>query len=271
MLRSSLRKTRYIAAAIGSTRATSHTLYERLAEALQHADLRDARTAALRRVAVAEGHTRAGATVALPRRDELAWVERIESVRAALEGSSHHLRVADRRLTVAEFSRRASKSAVWGLLLLRLVRALRPERCIELGTGVGLSGAYIAAGLELARAGRLTTIDGNAECVAIAKRVFAHLDLTSRTRVVHGRFTQVLDAVPGRPPVADFAFVDGHHLEGPTLRYVERLARSQGIIVIDDIRWSPGMRRAWLALMDDRRVALAADLGGVGLLLPAPS
>src|SRR5215212_6291906 len=51
-----------------------------------------------------------------------------------------------------------STPRVWGHFLMCLVRELAPRSCLELGAGFGVSGAYQAAGLELAGSGRLITL-----------------------------------------------------------------------------------------------------------------
>lgn len=238
------------------------TPYDVLEAALGTTDRGDDRVAALRGMVRRAAHVRHG---------EQRWLDRIETVRCALAASSYRIPVDGRTLSVGDFTTRASKNAMWGLWLMRLVRALRPLQCIELGTGVGISGAYIAAGLELAGGGTLTTIDGNYYCTEIAARVFAHLGLSSRVRVVRGKFSRVLEPTVRRSRHVDLAFIDGHHVEQATVRYATRLSRGGGVIVLDDIHWSPEMRRAWSSVARTPGSRLAADLGGVGLFIPPSS
>src|SRR5215218_306872 len=95
--------------------------------------------------------------------EEGEWIARIEARRREL-GSERGLAgtgflpgLEDK--PVAELNQWISLPPVWGLFLMRLVRELRPRSCLELGTGLGISGAYQAASLELNRAGELTTLD----------------------------------------------------------------------------------------------------------------
>lgn len=222
----------------------------------------DERIAALRRIARAER----------PTRSEQHWINRIEVVRGALAASNYPIRVGATSVSVGDFTTRASKNVAWGLWLMRLARALRPVCCLELGTGVGISGAYIAAGLELAARGTLTTIDGNPECVRIASRVFGHLGLSRRVRVVEAKFAEATQPVLERSRPVGLAFIDGHHLERPTVRYVTRFARARtGVIVVDDLHWSASMRKAWSRLASAPEFCLAVDLAGVGVLVPNAS
>jgi predicted O-methyltransferase YrrM len=66
-------------------------------------------------------------------------------------------------------------------------------------------------------------------------------------------------------------FIDGHHEEHATLAYLERIVpflSRRGVVILDDIRWSPGMRRAWTAIQNDPRFGLVIDLFQAGLCAP---
>ena len=39
------------------------------------------------------------------------------------------------------------------------------------------------------------------------------------------------------------------------------------MIVIDDISWSSGMRKAWTEIEDDKRVTVSIDLQEIGIVL----
>src|ERR1700743_3884147 len=97
---------------------------------------------------------------------------------------------ASRLRRVADVARHAAKPARLGQLLYRLVRYYQPSVVIELGTSLGLSAAYLAAGMEgdeLRAAGdnvqmagndawmtgaKVRTIEGSA---AVAERARGHL------------------------------------------------------------------------------------------------
>ena len=55
---------------------------------------------------------------------------------------------------------RSSTSPRWAYLLFRLIRELRPESVLEMGSCVGISACYQAAALELNGAGKLLTLEG---------------------------------------------------------------------------------------------------------------
>lgn len=91
--------------------------------------------------------------------------------------------------------------------LYALVRGLRPERALEIGTRWGGSARIITAAMEDNGMGRLVGLDPAVEAFRASKRS------------VHGRFTLVKGWSPGDIPTAaglhdgliDFAFVDALH------------------------------------------------------------
>lgn len=168
--------------------------------------------------------------------------------------------------TVGEVASAGSKRFTFGLLLLKLIRASQPSRCVELGTCLGISAAYQAAALELNGRGTLITLEG-AEPLAQRARVnLEKLGLSKRVEVVIGRFDDTLEEVSS-PPI-EFAFIDGNHEYDATLRYWNRLSSVMpegSVAVFDDICSYEGMVRAWAQLKRDRRFVTVIDLFAVGI------
>lgn len=169
-------------------------------------------------------------------------------------------------LTIADACA-ASKPRRWAMLLFHLVRKLRPSVCVEMGTCVGISAAYQATALRLNGHGRLITLEGATPLARLATRTLSELGLDHVT-VVEGRFQDTLDTVMRENAPIDFVFVDGHHDEQATVRYFDQIRPhlSPGaLLVFDDIRWAPGMARAWRSIAESRNTELTIDLGAVGL------
>jgi predicted O-methyltransferase YrrM len=174
---------------------------------------------------------------------------------------------------LGDITRAASKPALWAGLLFRLIRELRPNSCVEMGTAVGISAAYQTAALELNERGKLVSLDGAPAVAEIARKNLQALGL-KRVEVVVGNFRDTLPEVLRREQPIDYVFVDGHHDERATLDYFELLLPSlakTSVLVFDDISWSDGMKRAWGSISRDPRVSLAVDLGAVGLCVVGPS
>lgn len=217
-----------------------------------------------------------------PEAPEQAWIDRIEGLRGELGRSDAVIdssratwtgepadRARVRSSPVARLALEQSKPARWGRVLLHLAREIEAQRVLELGTCIGLSTAYQAAGLELAGgAGAVLTLEADRSRVELARANLERLGLSARVEARAGRFEETLGPALRRAGELDFAFIDGHHKLGPTLDYFERVTarlRRPGVILLDDITWSKGMRRAWATISADPRVLLTVDLHGLGV------
>ncbi|MEM6733888.1 MAG: class I SAM-dependent methyltransferase, partial [Myxococcota bacterium] len=171
--------------------------------------------------------------------------------------------------TVAEVAN-VSKHERECQVLYAIARVFAPRNVIELGTNVGISGAYLAAGIRAAGSnGTLHTLEASGRRLELAKAI--HRELGFASSVVHhqGLFDDILPEVLATMDSVDVAFIDGHHLYEPTLRYFEAIrerSTSGTLFVFDDIAWSEGMRRAWSEIERDPSVAIALRIGGVGLV-----
>lgn len=218
--------------------------------------------------------------------EERAWVERIEGLRQALGDSDEVLRTSHSEWTGEEADRdvfrtkpvsllatSVSKPRRWGMLMLKLVRELQPEGCLELGSCIGISAAYQAAALELnGGSGRLVTLEADSNRARVAEANFAELGLEGRVELRLGRFQETLEPALAERRI-DFAFIDGHHQEQPTLEYFERIAAQAprpAVLLFDDVgERLEGMRRAWRTICADPRVSLAVEVRSLGICVLA--
>lgn len=172
-----------------------------------------------------------------------------------------------------ELARVASKGPRWASLIFDLVVALEPTRVLEMGTAVGISGAYVAAALEANGFGALVTVEGNARNYEIACETFAALGLDHRVTVVKGKFGEVIDDVIDSEPRFDLVFKDGDHSEAATVEWFDSLAprlAPTSSFLLDDIRRDAGMKSAWNQVKRRGRVAASVDFFGMGLVLLKP-
>lgn len=221
--------------------------------------------------------------------EERAWVGRIEALRRELNASTEPIerflyglrpetphppgrQLENGRVvteTVGVGCRRASRQKLWCLLLFRLVRALQPVHCLELGTAYGVSAAYQGAALELNGMGQMMTLEGDENVASIARRSLASLGI-SNVRVVTGRFEDTLASALREMGQVDYVFLDGGKYEDVLWRQFEEIvpfASAGAVLVFDDIRWSPDMERAWNRISRDERVRVSLDLEAVGVLV----
>jgi len=207
--------------------------------------------------------------------DERPEFVAIESLREDLLHSEQTIRVNDlgagsrmfdlpiRR--VADTARTALKQPGQAQLLFRLARYFEAAEVLELGTSFGISTLYLARGAE---EGRVHTIEGCPQTYRIAQHHFEQLRQRNIIPVL-GSFRTRLPEVLRSIDRLDLAFLDGHHVEEPTLDYFEQcLAKSHNdtVFVLDDIHWSKGMEEAWEAIKDHPRVTVTIDLYNMGLV-----
>jgi predicted O-methyltransferase YrrM len=166
--------------------------------------------------------------------------------------------------SIASIARHVAKPRKWGQLLHRVARHYSPATMLELGTSLGISTAYLAAGAPQAR---LWTIEG---APAIADKARGNLNsLGVEANLITGNFDDVLPDVLARMPPVELAFIDGNHRCEPTLRYFEAVlhqAAPASVLIFDDIHWSKEMETAWDTIRNDPRVYLTIDLFFIGFV-----
>jgi hypothetical protein len=210
--------------------------------------------------------------------EEAAWVRRLECLRGGVNGSSEMVTIpgpsADgsgtgtRAVELGAYSKLSSKGFPWCLLLFHLVRGLQPRSCLELGTCVGISASYQAAALELNGQGQLLTLEGAPELARLAESHLQEIGLPHRAAVVQGLFQETLTSVLQESQHFDFVYIDGHHQENATWDYYQSISPhigDGGVLVFDDVDWSPGMERVWKRIRQDDSLTAAIDMVRVGL------
>jgi len=203
-----------------------------------------------------------------------AWVA-IEKLRHRLGKDNRLLEIEDMGAgsawnktgtrSIADIARRTAKPPRLGQLLFRVARHYRPGTIVELGTSLGLSTAYLAAGAPDAK---VWTIEGSPAIAKTAADNLCGLGLDN-VEVSTGNFDDLLDPGLDRIGPIDLAFVDGNHRREPTLRYFDMLMRHCGqpaALIFDDIHWSLEMEQAWESIRSDPRVYLTIDLFFIGFV-----
>jgi predicted O-methyltransferase YrrM len=210
--------------------------------------------------------------------EERAWIERIEARRTQIPATAVSV-AADAggpRRAEDEHLAEASAACLWmslppllGRFLTRLVRELSPRSCLELGTGFGVSSAYQAAALELNGQGRLVSLDVE-DMAAIAAPGLARLGLSERVELVGGRIEETLAGACVRAAPIDYALLDSDHTEKGTLGDFDAMLphlADGAVLVLDDVNWTEGMRRAWQTIAGHERVVAAVELRRLGIVV----
>ncbi len=170
--------------------------------------------------------------------------------------------------------------AAGGAALRVLAAATGARSVVEVGTGAGVSGLYLLAGM--APDGVLTTIDIEGEHQRAAKETFTAAGVApARYRLINGSATEVLPRL--RDAAYDLVLIDADKT-AYSVYYEQalRLLRPGGVVAIDNALWHDRVadptqrdpetnvvRELGRTVRDDDRV-LSAMLGvGDGLLVAA--
>lgn len=139
--------------------------------------------------------------------------------------------------------RHGTTSSQNSALLSRLAAFIDARNMLELGTSVGLNAAALAISNDQAQ---LLSIDSNTELIDIAKSITKELEienLSLNCSTVDQFFIEMKDGIP-----FDFVFMDANHTYEATLKYYiecQKHLSDRAVVVLDDINWSAGMRKAW--------------------------
>jgi predicted O-methyltransferase YrrM len=166
-------------------------------------------------------------------------------------------------ISSAWLARSASVDRRWGGFLRDLVEVTAASSVLELGTCVGISGAYMSSASQRPS---LTTLDASVDLASIAQHTLGVV--TDRASVVVGPFDETLAEVLDGTPF-DLAFIDGHHDGAATEAYVRAVLRSPAppdIVVVDDIRLHRDMWASWQRMASSDDVSSSVDVGRFGLL-----
>ena len=168
---------------------------------------------------------------------------------------------------ISEIAKNAGISPGRARLLNRLVRYLKVEEALELGTSVGLGTTAMAAGNKA----KITSIEGCPETAKVAAEKFEEFML-NHIQLKVGRFEDILasDSNPEfQTSIYDLIYLDGNHKKDATLNYFEKLlpvVHNDSVVILDDIHWSQEMEEAWETIKLHPRVKVTIDTFQWGLV-----
>ena len=203
----------------------------------------------------------------------------IEALRAQLKKDNTQIERVDfgagsqaRLHTVSDVATHSLKRPKDAAMIGNLASSLQAEYILELGTSLGLTTAYLAHS-----AAHITTCEGDPEIAQLARNQWEKLGLT-HIELREGPFSATLPLLieewkACNHPGFDLIFIDGHHIGKALRTYVDQIKpwlRSSGVLVCDDIHWSPDMENAWEALTQDPHWTNAVDFYEWGMLTANP-
>ena len=131
-------------------------------------------------------------------------------VRAHSEPEDALLQELDRETHLCTVAPRMVSGHIQGRLLELLVRMLRPQRVLEIGTFTGYSALSMAAGLE--EGARLDTVEVDDELEEVAQSYFDRSPHGAKIRLHIG---SALEIAPRLATTFDLVFIDGDKREYP--------------------------------------------------------
>lgn len=173
------------------------------------------------------------------------------------------------RRKVSSIARGSLQSPAMCRMLYRTVRYFSPGNIVELGTSLGLTTAYLALAAPQTN---VFTLEGCEQTAARAETLFRESGIKN-IKIRTGDFRHTLPAVLGELGRVDLAYIDGDHSYEGVMNNFLRISEHihpGSVLIIDDIRWSKGMKRAWLEIAGHPKVTLAADLFRLGILFFNP-
>jgi predicted O-methyltransferase YrrM len=179
-------------------------------------------------------------------------------------GAGSRIHKTNTRL-VKDIARNALKPRKWAVLIHKIVAYFHCRNCIELGTCLGITTAYIAKAHNNIN---VFTVEGSQSIYDMAKEIGYKLNI-SNTKYIHGNFNNQLPVLLESVPALDCIYIDGNHKYEPTINYFNQAltkTHEGTIMIFDDIHWSSEMEQAWNEIKNHSRVTVSIDLFFIGII-----
>jgi predicted O-methyltransferase YrrM len=180
-----------------------------------------------------------------------------------LGAGSDKLKTSSRK--VSGIARYSSLPQKYGILLSALASEFGKPAILELGTSLGISAMYLAAG---AGDSVVYTVEGSPATLSLAGENFSISGLKNIFPVA-GSFDDALNSDLVRSLKFGLVFIDGDHRKEPLLKYFNKITGivdPDGVIVIDDIHLSPDMEEAWELIKSNESISVTIDLYRFGMV-----
>ena len=163
--------------------------------------------------------------------------------------------------TIASIYKNACCKGTYAQLLYKLSVYYQPDSILELGTNLGVGTFFLHEGNPNAK---IVSIDGCIETQNVAKE-----NITENNVIfVHSKFEEYLSNLS--PQKFDLIYIDGDHRGEALLKYLKMLenySHDDTIFVLDDIRWSKDMFKAWNIIVGSKDFHLTLDLFKMGIIM----
>lgn len=166
---------------------------------------------------------------------------------------------------IPKLFKNSSSKGKYGKLLYQLARFHQFKEVLEFGTSLGVGSCYLQLGNPKSA---ITTVEACSNTREIALESFKMMELESITSI-RSTFDEYLAQHPTNQ--FDLIFIDGHHDGEATLRYMNELrenAHDETIFILDDIRWSKSMYKAWNQIVASEDYHVTIDFFRFGIAVP---
>jgi len=152
-----------------------------------------------------------------------------------------------------------------GELLHKFSKIYGGNNILELGTGLGNSTFYLAAGSPEAK---VITVEGHNDYAAIAKNILTQVGINN-VEYQTSSFENELNRLKKEKSTFGLFFIDGDHTFTSTLQNFDKcleIATEDAVIILDDIHWSDEMDGAWKTIKEHIKCQVSIDLFRFGVV-----
>jgi predicted O-methyltransferase YrrM len=166
---------------------------------------------------------------------------------------------------IADIAKYSPTPPKYGRFLMNMAISFGGAGILELGTSLGISTMYLAAGQKY---GSVYTIEGCSGTLSVALENFAECGFKNIISYC-GSFDGMLPEFSKEKITPGLVFIDGDHRKEAVLRYfqeVKEITDDKSVIIIDDIHLSSEMGEAWEEIKMDKRTSVTIDIFRFGIV-----
>jgi len=174
-------------------------------------------------------------------------------------------RVNSPEKTIARIAKYEISSPKKCALLSGLIGCGEYRTCVELGTSLGITTGYLA---KTVKKGVVYTFEADPLLCQKAQNLMGQIG-SENVEIIQGHIDNTLPPFLERVTSIDFALIDANHTGMALKRYFNMLKpvmAENGMIVVDDIRWSVDMYRAWKEIVLHSDGFLSIEFKEIGVL-----
>lgn len=174
-------------------------------------------------------------------------------------------RSSDHLIPLKKIARASLSNSFQCRFMSRLARYSEARTVVELGTSLGISTAYLGAGMSR---GNIYSVEGDPILSSLAHQMLQDLNMR-HVHLINDSFENFITSLPQEISSIDILFIDGDHRSQNLLKYYEGLSpkfHPNTIVIVDDIHWSKDMESGWQEIINRGEVTQSVDCFYFGLL-----